>query len=481
MTYSVSINQMGVGQGEAALIVVKQDDSVVKSILVDSGFDKTASMLADNLLLELEGTALSAVVITHYDRDHFRGIQSIIKDYSFCINEDTIFYDTGVSSSRVGDSTYPIYVRQLITLSLRTTIKNHIKREMFTSKDALELIFDIYSSIFASPNLINANNLQSEFKEIFSDGGEDKKKIYRAELDKQIKYRTRFIKSDRLYYENIDEELISNFDSIFEEYTKQLIKSWPSLLKDKHYLVGEDLLKLGDSAPTLTCLTMNNDSGSDGNNDSIALILRLGEFSFYTAGDLESEYEDELIPDIGNNISAFKTGHHGSDKSTSSAFLDNTNPVLALISSGIGKKLPATNLLKRLSLSRRTQRVLLTQVRPSILLELTKKGKKFSIAGNKKRNKVIPGNINITYIQDQKLFTVFRSVNGDPEEHYEFDSFPILSSGNFRSQLVITEPKESSSKSKGSKTKTVLKDASIDSDNFSSSDDDDHSDYSESA
>jgi hypothetical protein len=90
-------------------------------------------------------------------------------------------------------------------------------------------------------------------------------------------------------------------------------------------------------------------SGQPDNDDSIGLVVRFGNFFFYTGGDLPSPGEDLIAAAVMANgfanpaggafpvagrIAAFKCGHHGSGHSTSAAFLAAVNPVVATISCG---------------------------------------------------------------------------------------------------------------------------------------------------
>jgi beta-lactamase superfamily II metal-dependent hydrolase len=91
-------------------------------------------------------------------------------------------------------------------------------------------------------------------------------------------------------------------------------------------------------------------SGQPDNDDSIALVVRFGNFFFYTGGDLPSAGEDLVANAVrtygftnpqggaafpaATRIAAFKAGHHGSDHSTSDYFLTRILPTAAFISCG---------------------------------------------------------------------------------------------------------------------------------------------------
>ncbi|WP_126972650.1 ComEC/Rec2 family competence protein [Gynurincola endophyticus] len=59
-------------------------------------------------------------------------------------------------------------------------------------------------------------------------------------------------------------------------------------------------------------------------------------FTYYTAGDLPSKHEDQLVGDDVFKIDVMKLSHHGSRGSTSLKFVNGTIPALAYISHGNG-------------------------------------------------------------------------------------------------------------------------------------------------
>ena len=73
------------------------------------------------------------------------------------------------------------------------------------------------------------------------------------------------------------------------------------------------------------------------NNYSIVTKVSFGEMNIIMTGDAEKAVEKELVKS-GINLEAeiLKVGHHGSDTSSTSEFLDAVNPQYALISCGVG-------------------------------------------------------------------------------------------------------------------------------------------------
>ena len=80
------------------------------------------------------------------------------------------------------------------------------------------------------------------------------------------------------------------------------------------------------------------DYGDNLNDWSAVVRLDYGSASFLFTGDAEEQAEKDMISTGQNirNVDVLKVGHHGSDTSTSQAFLDAVNPDYAVISVGKG-------------------------------------------------------------------------------------------------------------------------------------------------
>ena len=78
---------------------------------------------------------------------------------------------------------------------------------------------------------------------------------------------------------------------------------------------------------------------SNVNNYSTILMVSFGEMDILFTGDAETSLEKDLI-NSGVNLDAeiLKIGHHGSDTSSSDAFLDAVSPEYGLLSTAIGNK-----------------------------------------------------------------------------------------------------------------------------------------------
>ncbi|HEX6655878.1 MAG TPA: MBL fold metallo-hydrolase, partial [Candidatus Limnocylindria bacterium] len=77
----------------------------------------------------------------------------------------------------------------------------------------------------------------------------------------------------------------------------------------------------------------------DVNNASVVALLRLGQFTALLQGDAEAPVEAMLLErDAVPDVDLLKVGHHGSESSSTPAFLAAAHPEIALISCGVGNE-----------------------------------------------------------------------------------------------------------------------------------------------
>ncbi len=133
-------------------------------------------------------------------------------------------------------------------------------------------------------------------------------------------------------------------------------------LGSKKQVVIQCVAVRGDTKGTIfdKDLDPSNKKGTFNENPGcVALLIKLGEFEFYTAGDqtdndwkTEEPAEEEAVLDSGaipggNDIDLLKVSHHGSDTSTSHALVQKMAPEVAVISSTFVK---GQNLPKKISI-----------------------------------------------------------------------------------------------------------------------------------
>jgi len=96
-----------------------------------------------------------------------------------------------------------------------------------------------------------------------------------------------------------------------------------------------DIISVGNY--TLSVLNPPSTLFGDTNDDSVVLKLVYGGVTFLFEGDAEIPAENSMI-DAGllSDISVLKVGHHASDTSTSTSFINIVKPEVAVYTAGIG-------------------------------------------------------------------------------------------------------------------------------------------------
>ncbi|MDP4133164.1 MAG: ComEC/Rec2 family competence protein [Bacillota bacterium] len=133
----------------------------------------------------------------------------------------------------------------------------------------------------------------------------------------------------------------------FEDVLKAIKDKNLSVTKAKSgvEILNENDLKIQIKSPAL-------DEYSDLNDYSAVVRIKYKDTAFIVMGDAGVANEKEMIEDKNNDLSAnvIRIGHHGSDTSTSSRFLNRVKPSVALISVGKGNEYghPSIDVIKRL-------------------------------------------------------------------------------------------------------------------------------------
>lgn len=139
----------------------------------------------------------------------------------------------------------------------------------------------------------------------------------------------------------------------------------------------DSTFKLGEA--DLTVLYTGTDE-RDLNNSSIVLKMIFGGFSYLFTGDAETKVEEAIL-NKNINIDVLKVGHHGSDTSSSEAFLKKVSPSYAIISVGKDNsyKHPSSVTIDRLK--KYTDKIYMTSELGTIML--TSNGKTINIKNYK--------------------------------------------------------------------------------------------------
>lgn len=103
---------------------------------------------------------------------------------------------------------------------------------------------------------------------------------------------------------------------------------------------------------TLLLQAMNIHEYDNDNDNSLIYCLLIKDLRILLTGDITSDVEYDLIQNYDlTSIDILKLGHHGSKTSTSSQFLESTQPKLAINSSGLNNKFkhPSDETVQRLN------------------------------------------------------------------------------------------------------------------------------------
>ncbi len=100
------------------------------------------------------------------------------------------------------------------------------------------------------------------------------------------------------------------------------------------------VLQLGASTTVQILSPYGDTTQWKSNSASIVVRVVYGETEFMLTGDAPSEIEDYLVGLYGSSLQSdvLKLGHHGSKTSTSELFLDNVQPLFAVVSAGANNR-----------------------------------------------------------------------------------------------------------------------------------------------
>lgn len=147
--------------------------------------------------------------------------------------------------------------------------------------------------------------------------------------------------------------------------------------------------KLGDAVFRVVGQLSAEKVGNNINNYSTVIKVSFGEMDILMTGDAETKVEEEMLKNskISLECEVLKLGHHGSDTSTETEFLEEVNPDYGLISCEVGNKYehPSTETMKKLK--KRKVKVFRTDEQGDIVMTVTGN----SISFDKKPGSYIDG------------------------------------------------------------------------------------------
>lgn len=361
MAYSVTINQLAVGQGESCIIVIKNNDFIVRTVLIDGGkgpsYEASIKPIYERVAIQPDGVLfpLSRVITTHYDLDHLGGVCELVKCGTL-IDERTVFIDRGlgIREDNAMSRDFTIYATSIQSYFLHHSIEKYFNADLHHFEEGLfERLFEcIFRNVYKTPT--SERDIAENFENLMlAIAGENQTlndyiRTYEIEFEDVLNDPT------SVYYWLFNSESMLNYKVIITDFFRSIESRWASFDPSKpDYWEHEELLGFGEQyAPTLNCIGMNIGS-RDENDKGLGLVLNFNNFTFYTGGDLPSEIENEnILSELVKYgpINVFKLGHHGSHKSTAYNFIYGLRPTVAIVSCGDSSQYqhPPINVLRRL-------------------------------------------------------------------------------------------------------------------------------------
>ena len=193
----------------------------------------------------------------------------------------------------------------------------------------------------------------------------------------------------KIYIPKVENGLITTnwYMQLMQKISEDNIKVINPKINDK-FRLGEAIFKVvGQLSP--------EKAGTNLNNYSTVIKVSFGTMDILMTGDAETEVEEQVLNLNTDNIQCeiLKLGHHGSNTSTSDAFLDAVDPEFGLISCEVGNKYlhPSTETV--LKLKKHKVKVYRTDESESVILTISNDNVDFDKkCGDYKDGKTIANN-----------------------------------------------------------------------------------------
>lgn len=129
---------------------------------------------------------------------------------------------------------------------------------------------------------------------------------------------------------------VSNFVDSGKVHTSQTYYEMLELIDKKNikFKVAKELDKLALDPNLIIRVLHADENAADSNDASIVLKATYNKVSFLLMGDADTAIEDMIKTKYDVKATVLKNGHHGSDTSSSAAFISNVKPSVAIFSYG---------------------------------------------------------------------------------------------------------------------------------------------------
>ena len=169
-----------------------------------------------------------------------------------------------------------------------------------------------------------------------------------------------------VYMPEIENGLVTTnwYMQLMQKISSDRIKTINPRLNDEFYL-GEAIFKVvGQLSP--------DEAGSNVNNYSTVIKVSFGTMDILMTGDAETQVEETMLEsNVDLQCEILKLGHHGSNTSTSDAFLEAVDPDYGLISCGISNKYSHPSTETVLKLKKHKVKLYRTDETGSVVLAIT--------------------------------------------------------------------------------------------------------------
>jgi beta-lactamase superfamily II metal-dependent hydrolase len=307
----LKIFYVDVGQGDGVLI-----ESPQGIIVVDGGehygFHKFLKHRYRPLFRRGEKIHIKAMIMSHPDADHYKGLSHILTDDRFTI--DTIYHN-GIVRYLGKPKYYERSRKKLLQI-------NGLATKTIDGKDK-DVLINQFSTLDDIRHLIDQGILGSYFK-----------RFWQAAIDAKNAGRL-----NRAKILTVIDRLLPGFegDTTGNQLKVEVLAPIPL---QKNYNNPIEYLALGEPAHKGSDDKYEFSHSHTRNGHSIVLKLRYGNHSFLLGGDLNIPAEKYLIDYYGNDnpfqVDVAKSCHHGSSDFTP-GFLKRINPYATICSSGDNK------------------------------------------------------------------------------------------------------------------------------------------------
>lgn len=129
---------------------------------------------------------------------------------------------------------------------------------------------------------------------------------------------------------------VDNFIDSGKAHTSQTYFEMLTLVDTKNikFTVAKELDKLALDPNVIIRVLHADENAGDTNDASIVLKVTYNKVSFLLMGDADTAIEDTIKSKYDVAATVLKNGHHGSDTSSSAAFISNVKPSVAILSYG---------------------------------------------------------------------------------------------------------------------------------------------------